>query len=113
MGVIVLQLVLVAIFHVFALLFKGKSQYMSFFRASSHSTILNWFVLLTVIPYIGYVFNLIITIWGIVVLIFIIKIVYQLTLTRAILVFLIPIIILMAVLVFVLKTTLQALPTII
>ena len=85
--------IVVGVMHMLALLFGGKARYMEYFRAESHAAILSWLGILVMIPFLGGIINILISIWGIVVSVVILENVHKLTRGKAVIVVLIPVII--------------------
>ena len=85
--------IVVGVMHILALLFGGKARYMEYFRAESHAAILSWLGILVMIPFLGGIINILISIWGIVVSVVILENVHKLTRGKAVIVVLIPVII--------------------
>ena len=78
------------IFHLLALLFGGKAKFGEFYRTMSHSYVLYW---VSVIPVIGIFLAGLVGLWELVVTVFALKNVHQLSTAKAIIVLLIPVII--------------------
>ena len=85
--------IIVGVMHALALLFGGKAKYMEYFRAESYSSILGWLGALALVPFLGNVISLLVSIWGIVVSVVILENVHKLTRRNAVIVVLIPVII--------------------
>jgi len=96
---ILIYFIIVGIMHILARLFGGKAKYIEYFRAESHTAILSWLGILAIIPLLGGIINLFISIWGVVVSVVVLENVHKLTRGKAIIVVLIPVIVLILLLV--------------
>jgi len=96
---VLIYFILVGIMHTLARLFGGKAKYIEYFRAESHAAILSWLGVLALIPLLGGIINLFISIWGFIVSVVVLENVHKLTRGKAIIVVLIPIIVMILLLV--------------
>ncbi len=87
----------VAIVHFFAILLGGKAQYMELFRSWSIANVLQWVGILGLIPFLGGLVVGLAGLWMIVVGVVIVQHVHSLSLGRAVLAVLMPIIIIGAI----------------
>ena len=90
---IIIYFIVVGITHILYRLFGGKARYIEYFRAESHSAILGWLGILTIIPLLGGIISILSSIWGIVVSVVILENVHKLPRRKAIVVILIPVIV--------------------
>ncbi|RJQ18233.1 hypothetical protein C4573_00745 [Candidatus Woesearchaeota archaeon] len=81
----------VGIMHLFAKMFGGTGTYMGYFRGSSHYYVMMW---IAVIPVVGPIISSLLSLWGIVVNVFLMKSIHQLPTGKAVAAVLIPIAIL-------------------
>jgi len=83
----------VGILHVIALLFGGSASYMELFRSSAVASVLGWANILSIIPIIGYLVAVALSVWGMIVNVVIVKHVHQLSKAKAIVVVLMGVVI--------------------
>jgi len=89
--------IIIGITHIVARLFGGKAKYIEYFRAESHAAILGWLGILTIIPFLGAIINIVIGIWGLVVSVMILENVHKLARGKAIIAVLLPIVVLVGI----------------
>jgi len=96
---VLVYFIAVGVMHILARLFGGQAKYIEYFRAESHTAILSWLGILAIIPFLGGIINLFVSIWGIVVSVVVLENVHKLTRGKAIIVVLIPVILLILLLI--------------
>ena len=86
---IILFSILSVIIHVIAKILGGQGSLINYYRAAGHISIINW---ISIIPIIGSLISMILSLWSLVVNVKVIKSVYKLSTIKAITVLLIPVI---------------------
>jgi len=97
--VLIFSFIGIGILHLIAKLFKGKAEFMEFYRVSTHASILSWLSILYLIPYLQAMVSIASFIWGIIMNFVMIKNVYKLNTLRTVFVIIIPIILFIVIMV--------------
>jgi len=85
--------IVIGIMHIVARLFGGKAKFIEYFRTESHAAVLGWLGILSIIPFLGGIINIIVGIWGFVISVMILENVHKLTRGKAIIVVLLPVVV--------------------